>query len=309
MGSLAHTVKTVLGCSSWRLNLKPFYGRFRGVRAMKRRAKGFTLIELLMVILVIGLLAVMLLPIISAVDRAVRIYSTEQRIWVIHAAIGDYKQTFNDYPPSHAPSNPRWHYPPGRIDKGGSTDLFRPHPLGASHRPPGGMFLAYFLMGPEQAGWSLSTHGCSGRWQVPTGLSRMLIDKPVRANDGWRYYFFADGFQRKYRGGTFQYALAQPYRKDTSATSRFYDASKDGTGLRCYALSDAYYYTVRGNYGWGDGRVDQHIQRTTDQCPHAFILISAGVNSKFGYYNWDGTQYRADVANGITDDITNFPLE
>jgi len=278
---------------------------------MKRRTKGFTLIELLMVILIISLLVVMLVPVVGAVDRGVRSYGSEQRIWAIHAAIGNYKQAFSDYPPSYAPSNPRWNYPLGWIDDSRSTDLFRPPPLGASHRPPGGMFLAYFLMGPERSGWDPSIHGCLAQWQVPTGLSRMLTDKPVGANDGWRYYFFADSFQRKYRGGVIQYALAQPHKRNTATRSRFYDASSNPTahGLRCYALSSAYYHTVRRNYGWGDGKVDEHIQRTTDQCPHNFILISAGVNSKFGYYSWDGTQFRADYREGLTDDIANFQLE
>ena len=296
---------------------------------MKRAKSGFTLIELMMVVLVISLLVVMLVPVIGAVKKAVRISMTENRIWEIDAAIGLYKDTFGDYPPSGKPAGADWSsYPEGWFERDdakmhlfGYPEGFHPNGSRATHPEnrfipspgPGATYLAYFLFGPMRFGWSPENHdGISVNWTPPNGLERYLSDKAV-TNENHNYDL---------NGNSVYHCNTQPYLVLEDAFgltgSRF-------CGAILYLRADVRnrspmvggnnarwnYSHVSSQYDWmGGGWYGQgapHLSRLLAGTNKPFALISAGADGDFGYFNSSEANRRfPDAANGASDDITNF---
>jgi len=303
---------------------------------MKRVKPGFTLIEMMMVVLVISLLIVMLVPVIGAVKKAVRISMTEGRIWEIDSAICLYKDTFGDYPPGGRPPLPAgdlsWSgYPDGwfPLDPGKQYlrgyQLFNPNytdPDGNGPMPsqgPGALFLTYFLFGPQHFGWDPGEHGVSVNWTAPDGLNKYMSKKPV-TNDGhygdgvYRcatspYYVFEDAFGLT--GAGFRGAILY-LRADVRNRSPMVGNGHNARWAYSQVGSQYYWECRGGNDGYtGDNEPQQNLARLLEQCPKSFALLSAGADHFFGYRTQNTHSYNqkrpgADWDDGVTDDITNF---
>ncbi len=297
---------------------------------MRRRKSGFTLIELLMVVLVIGLLVVMLVPAVGAVKRAVRTSMTESRIWEIDSAIGLYKDTFGDYPPSSKPSEVTWNYPKGWVplDPAASAAGVGYGPFNVNkdygqgnNTPPGGQYLTYFLFGPTRFGWTTEQHGVPVNWAPPAGLERYLTKKPVAlvGSSGTSpqpyyvipaYWYFEDAFglTRHRFLGTILYM-----RANTQNRSPMVGGEHDNPRFIYGHIQAQYYWENRGgSWGYtGDNQGRKNLARLLKQCPKGFALISAGANHRFGYRTKNShgnNQGRegADWDDGISDDLCNF---
>jgi len=68
-----------------------------------RRRRGFTLVELLVVVAIIGILAGLLLPVLSAAREAAVERSAQNALRAITIAMEGYKQEFRRYPPDTTP--------------------------------------------------------------------------------------------------------------------------------------------------------------------------------------------------------------
>ncbi len=285
---------------------------------MRRRESGFTLIELLMVVLVIGLLVVMLVPAVGAVKRAVRISMTETRIWEIDSAIGLYKDTFGDYPPSGKPYDVVWNYPRGWVPDDPSASAagsgYGPYDINDSRQwlstVPGGQFLTYFLFGPMRFGWVPEQHGVSVNWAPPAGLERYLTKKPLR-NIGHSnhyyyvtppYWYFEDAFGltgRRFAGAILYLRANTRYRVPIVTNG------EEGR-FNYWNVAAQYYWETRVDYG-GDGDGPGHLAKLVRQTSKPFVLISAGADHRFGYMKSIGNnRIGAHHDGGATDDICNF---
>lgn len=70
---------------------------------LSRPSRGFTLVELLVVIAIIGILAGLLLPVLSAAREAAIERSAQNALRALSIAMEGYKQEFRRYPPDLAP--------------------------------------------------------------------------------------------------------------------------------------------------------------------------------------------------------------
>ncbi|NIA21543.1 MAG: prepilin-type N-terminal cleavage/methylation domain-containing protein [Anaerolineaceae bacterium] len=292
---------------------------------MRRAKPGFTLIELMMVVLIIGLLIVMLVPAVSAVKKAVRTQATQNMIWEIDSAIGLYKDTFGDYPPSGKPLGADWSgYPDGWVPDdpsataAGHNPGYGPFDVNNGGGAPGGQYLTYFLFGPERLGWTTSEHGVSASWTPPQGLEKYLTKKPLR-NIGHSshyyyitppYWYFEDAFGLtgyKFRGAILY------LRANTQNRSPMVGSERNHARWIYGQIESQYYWSCRGgSWGYtGDNEPQKNLARLLKQCPKGFALISAGADQGFGYrakntHANNKDHVGADWDDGASDDITNF---
>lgn len=108
-----------------------------------RNNRGFTLVELLVVIAIIGVLAGLLLPVLSTARQAAVDRAAQNALRAISMAIEGYKQEFRRYPPDHLPYK--------------TTDC------GGDETRLGSVLLAYYLtqsftVGERQVGPFLQQH-------------------------------------------------------------------------------------------------------------------------------------------------------
>jgi len=296
---------------------------------MKNARRGFTLIEMLLVISIIVLLMALLVPQIGAVIQSVKIKDTQHRIAVIHAVIEAYHKVYAAYPPSTSPDRnmdaaDQNDYPAYTYPSGDQAAYIFKHGSGNDH-PFGGKFLAYFLMGPNGNGWhrpynprntadpNYRNRFLSAEWDVPDGLTAYLKNAPTGGDKSGEYGApcFVDAFGIQGRGGgLIGYISANPR---ASGANRW---RKDVYGHSNDALSAIYYWNCR-TYGgsWGDGRGTEHRDRTLEQCPYDFALLSPGPDHLLGWRVYGmkyGGEYRkgsyANYENGVTDDIANYPI-
>jgi prepilin-type N-terminal cleavage/methylation domain-containing protein len=75
----------------------------RSSSSAPRRVRGFTLVELLVVIAIIGLLAGLLLPVLSSAREAAIDRAAQNQLRAISMALEGYKQEFRRYPPDNYP--------------------------------------------------------------------------------------------------------------------------------------------------------------------------------------------------------------
>ena len=262
-------------------------------------SRGFTLIELLLVMLIIAILLAFLMPAVGTVRRAMKIRETERRVNQLNTYVELYKTVFNDYPLSMMPSGSNYNYPPFyRGNKGyGVTDQAQ-WGLGGY---PGGLYLVYFLLGPEGGGWRKSTYPTiSAEWKAPDGLAGMVCDRLIGLNSENPYragYFFEDafGYDGIWYNGLIQYARADTRQKNPAKRFGRYD------------MYSPYYWSSTRGYCHGDGP-DANIQRLTAQTTMPFVIVAPGPDHLLGYYVWDDSlqAWRADASKGMTDDICNF---
>ena len=279
---------------------------------MKIRRRGFTLIELLAVMLLVAVLMLLLMPAVSAVQRAVKAGESRRRVEMLSMIVEQYKMKFGDYPLSSFPTSGDY-YSNNRVN--GYPDFVGPNnrvstlainePWGNQFE--GGSFLVYFLLGPEQGGWNPSQHGTSVRWEPPGEAAKMLCPKAFgvgRNKDPQKYaFYFEDGFgyQGGSRSGVIGYSVANPRRK---APGRI-------PGWPDYDMCHTFEYTECRGYMGGDGAF-AHLRRLLKQCNRPFALVASGADHRFGYYTWGtlrpGVQgWQANSSKGISDDICNFP--
>jgi type II secretory pathway pseudopilin PulG len=299
----------------------------------------------MLVILIIGVLIAMLLPAISAATVYFKITDTQNRITMLSGYIEQYKQVFGDYPPSHltiatTPILYQTLTPNSWLDQGvppysHAVDIN--NYSGLDGPPIGGGFLYYFMLGPNQAGWSTTDSSVSfpvvsANWQAPDSLAKIVYwSQPIvtpNASNGeitggstaacHAMYYFEDGFGcAGYMQGTIQYslrltrAMMWPGSSTLLPAGSWYSRDMDGA------------YKDSSNLwgGGGDGCVSW--QRLTSQCPGPYILLSAGPDRIFGYVITDpttggkrpvngpnvtapSTPDPSPLTNGVSDDVTNF---
>ena len=263
--------------------------------------RGFTLIELLLVMLIIAILLAFLMPAVGTVRRAMKVRETERRVEQLNTYVELYKTVYGDYPPSAAPkigaAGYPWKYPV--FYKGGDINNQGQYSLDCLS---GGIYLTYFLLGPEGGGWSRSVYAnISAEWKAPDALAGMLCDRliTVKEADNRRGIFFQDafGYDGIWFNGLIEYSRADPREKDPS--KRF---------ARSDLYASFYWSSTRGFCGGDDP--PGHIARLTGQTSMPFVIVAPGPDHLFGYYVWDpsidGGIWKADATRGMTDDICNF---
>jgi hypothetical protein len=191
--------------------------------------------------------------------------------------------------------------------------------------------LAYFLMGPYGGGWhrpktqattdkEYRHRFLSAEWDVPSGISDFLANRPVVQGlsgsydaakgvyTGQPFAVFLDTFGLEgNNGGTIGYIRANQY----SSSDRWTEHNG--------AFHSAMYGDCRSHpsYPGDDKGVDQ-LTKMLAQCPEGvgFALISPGPDRRFGYrvtvMTFSGTDRKgswSNLANGVIDDIANFPLK
>ncbi len=292
---------------------------------------GFTLIEIMLVILIIGVLIGMLLPAINAATILFKIKDTETRIGTLGQCLEQYKQTFGDYPPSHASTSTTWSYPtltPSQWtdNSGGLHYLTINLPMSANANDPqaplGGGLLFYFLMGPNQIGWSATDSSVnsgpgtpavrvSANWPAQEVLTKIIytphpIPSGTSPSDCAMYYF-EDGFgSAGFFQGTIQYSLRLSRGMNQNDGRNVPAGGFDSADLD-YAFNQTTGSTLVAGPSW---------QRITLQCTLPYILISAGPDRIFGYvkstYNSStgvttmAPTTTAGATDGTSDDIMNF---
>jgi prepilin-type N-terminal cleavage/methylation domain-containing protein len=89
------------------------------LRCIDSRRGGFTLIEVLAVIVILGILMIILLPRLGAMNERAKVKDTGQKMALIASAIGQYEGRFGDYPPSQFLD--KWGTAPNLTNMGGET--------------------------------------------------------------------------------------------------------------------------------------------------------------------------------------------
>jgi len=309
-----------------------------------KQSRAFTLVELMLVLAIIGLLMMMLIPEFTAIAMAVKKAETSNRISMLHQAAMQYKEVYGNYPPSvtanlNSKEDDDTCYPPYFYPDGSKARyLFGQYAVW--YPPFGGKFLAYFLMGPHGDGWhrprvpptnanyttdpNYRTRFISAEWDFPAGLAKFLDNSPVSIGlvdpntvEARAFPCFKDAFGRQsYCGGYFGYISAIPGK--AADVLRF---DPINNSFVCNALTGVFVDDCRSHPSWpGDDKGPQHLMKILSQCPYDFMIISPGPNGKYGYriyatrFSVSGRQltfkgWWGDLINGITDDMTNFPLK
>ena len=323
---------------------------------MNERKRGFTLIEMMLVLAIIALLMMILLPEATAIANAAKRTETQNRIIMLDEAVRSYAKVYGSHPPTVVQTygtvggvddGADGHYP-------GSTTtvpayLFGEPFTGAgttfTFNPPfGGKLLVYFLMGPTGAGWHRPTSSSttdpnwrlrtiSAEWDPPAAITKFLDSSNITNGDGGMAYpCFVDafGFQLN-NGGLIGYAAAVPHasndllrfcassRMSTCAMGQAYAADCGWIGPAFppdnpTAITKSFATNIYPYVASGGGEC--HLVRVLAQCPYEYMIISPGMDGKFGWQTsgvpFQGTIYKGywpDWDNGQCDDVANFPIK
>jgi prepilin-type N-terminal cleavage/methylation domain-containing protein len=105
--------------------------------------RGFTLVELLVVIGVMAVLAGILLPVISVVQKHAKNANTEALIARVGTSLAAYRQEQQVYPPDYVPSGAQYYYEYTKPDANGFQSCWNPN---SQALPPEALY--YYLTNP-----------------------------------------------------------------------------------------------------------------------------------------------------------------
>jgi prepilin-type N-terminal cleavage/methylation domain-containing protein len=270
--------------------------------------RGFTLVELLVVIGIIGLLLTLLVPTISKATETVRTYRTRTILKDLSIGLNSFKIDFGDYPPS----KPRVPLP----GLGLKSDP------ASGEAASGAGNLVVYLRGPNSSGWGMAAGG-----QMPFGgVARRTYgpyyqcpEESVRTeviNNTLVPGGFLDGYQPP---GIILYFRSSPTTIKDSSENYVIIQTFDATdcnrtdkpnkpelnyvppgGLTQKTLFD----NLTGVFQTSTGSTAAQLVRYKRQ---DYILISPGVDGKFGYIDKETLlPCTSDSTNAQNDDIANF---